>query len=117
MKKFFRILRTAFLALRRNVMRSALTTLGIIIGIAAVIAMVEIGQGSKRAVAESIQSLGANTLLVFPGQAASGGVSYGSGSSPTLTPGDTEAIRHDVDSAIGVAPVVRTRTQLVYQNK
>jgi ABC-type antimicrobial peptide transport system permease subunit len=107
----------ALLALRRNVMRSALTTLGIVIGIAAVIAMVEIGQGSKRAVAESIQSLGANSLLVFPGQAASGGVSYGSGSSPTLTPGDTEAIRHDVDSAVGVAPVVRTRTQLVFQNK
>jgi ABC-type antimicrobial peptide transport system permease subunit len=107
----------ALLALRRNVMRSGLTTLGIIIGIAAVIAMVEIGQGSKRAVAESIQSLGANSLLIFPGQAASGGVSYGSGSSPTLTPGDADAIRHDVDSAVGVAPVVRTRSQLVYQNK
>jgi ABC-type antimicrobial peptide transport system permease subunit len=107
----------ALLALRRNVMRSALTTLGIVIGIAAVIAMVEIGQGSKRAVAESIQSLGANMLLVLPGQAASGGVSYGSGSLPTLTPEDAEAIRRDVDSATGVAPLVRTRTQLVYGNK
>src|SRR5262249_60384554 len=63
----------AFRALRRNVLRSALTTLGIVIGVGAVIAMVEIGQGSKRAVAESIQSLGANNLLVMPGQAASGG--------------------------------------------
>src|SRR5205807_1874525 len=95
----------------------ALTTLGIIIGIAAVIAMVEIGQGSKRAVAESIQSLGANTLLVFPGQATSGGVSYGGGSSPTLTPADTDAIRKDLPAAAGVALVVRTRTQLIYQNK
>src|SRR5438309_3762770 len=97
--------RLALLALRRNVLRSALTTLGIIIGIAAVIAMVEIGQGSKRAVAESIQSLGANTLLVFPGQATSGGVSYGGGSSPTLTPADTDAIRKDLPAAAGVALV------------
>jgi len=100
-------------ALRRNVLRSALTTLGIVIWVAAVIAMVEIGQGSKRAVAESIQSLGANNLLVMPGQAASGGVSFGGGSSPTLTPGDAEAIAKEVPSAVAVAPVVRTRTQLV----
>jgi ABC-type antimicrobial peptide transport system permease subunit len=107
----------AALALKRNIMRSALTTLGIIIGIAAVIAMVEIGQGSKKAVAESIQSLGANTLLVLPGQASSGGVSFGGGSSPTLTPGDAEAIQKDLPAAAAVALIVRTRTQLIYQNK
>jgi ABC-type antimicrobial peptide transport system permease subunit len=109
--------RVAFLALRRNVLRSALTTLGIIIGVGAVIAMVEIGQGSKRAVAESIQSLGANNLLIMPGQASSGGVSFGGGSSPTLTPGDAEAIAAEVPAAVAVAPVVRTRTQVVYGNK
>src|SRR5206468_6216953 len=92
--------RVAFLALRRNVLRSLLTTLGIVIGVGAVIAMVEIGQGSKSAVAESIQSLGANTLLVMPGQAASGGVSFGGGTSPTLTPGDAEAIAREVPSAV-----------------
>lgn len=110
-------LRVAILALRRNVLRSLLTTLGIVIGVGAVIAMVEIGQGSKRAVAESIQSLGANTLLVLPGQAASGGVSFGGGSSPTLTPGDAEAISREVPDVIAVAPVVRARTQIVYGNK
>src|SRR5439155_14711338 len=93
-------LRLAFLALRWNVLRSALTTLGIVIGVGAVIAMVEIGQGSKKAVAESIQSLGANNLLVMPGQAASGGVSFGGGSSPTLTPGDADAIVREVPAAV-----------------
>ncbi len=109
--------RVAFLALRRNVLRSLLTTLGIVIGVGAVIAMVEIGQGSKSAVAESIQSLGANTLLVLPGQAASGGVSFGGGSNPTLTPGDADAISREVPGVIAVAPVVRARTQIVYGNK
>ncbi len=110
-------LRVALLALRRNVLRSALTTLGIVIGVGAVIAMVEIGQGSKRAVAESIQSLGANNLLVMPGQAASGGVSFGGGSAPSLTPGDAEAIAKEVPSAVAVSPIVRARTQIVYGNK
>ena len=58
--KLLRTLRVAIRALRRNVMRSALTTLGIVIGVAAVIAMVEIGEGSKKAVAQTIQSMGAN---------------------------------------------------------
>src|SRR5947208_9593199 len=104
-------------ALRRNILRSALTTLGIVIGVGAVIAMVEIGQGSKRAVADSIQSLGANNLLLMPGQATSGGVSFGGGSSPTLTPGDAEAIAREVPSAVSVAPVVRARTQIVAGNR
>src|SRR3954447_26391149 len=110
-------IRVAFLALRRNILRSALTTLGIVIGVGAVIAMVEIGQGSKRAVAESIQSLGANNLLIMPGQAASGGGSFGGGSSPTLTPGDAEAIVREVPAAVAVAPVVRARTQVVAGNR
>ena len=107
----------AFHALRRNVLRSSLTTLGIVIGVGAVIAMVEIGQGSKRAVAESIQSLGANNLLIMPGQAASGGVSFGGGSAPTLTPDDAEALAREVPAAAAVAPVVRARTQVVAGNK
>jgi ABC-type antimicrobial peptide transport system permease subunit len=79
--------------------------------------MVEIGQGSKKAVAESIQSLGANNLLVMPGQAASGGVSFGGGSTPCLTPGDADAIAANVPAAEAVAPVVRARTQLVAGGK
>src|SRR6516164_7460067 len=117
MHKFYRVLRTAFRALRRNVMRSALTTLGIIIGVSAVIAMTEIGQGSSAAVQKTIQSMGANNLLVQPGTASSGGVSFGSGSVVTLTPQDAEAIARDCPAVDGVAPVVRARTQVVYGNR
>src|SRR5438874_9236393 len=95
MISLFRTMRTALRALRRNVMRSALTCLGIIIGVAAVIAMEEIGQGSSTAVQKTIKSMGANNLLVMPGTASSGGVSFGSGSVITLTPDDADAIAHD----------------------
>jgi ABC-type antimicrobial peptide transport system permease subunit len=107
----------SFHALQRNVMRSALTTLGIIIGIAAVIAMMEIGQGSATAIKKTIASMGANTLMVVPGTAASGGVSFGAGSVLTLTPQDAEAIRLTCPAVVTVAPVVRTRCQVVYGNK
>ena len=80
MKKFTRTLRMALRALRRNEMRSALTTLGIIIGVAAVIAMTEIGQGTSSLVKRTIESMGANNLLIMPGTASSGGVSFGAGS-------------------------------------
>jgi ABC-type antimicrobial peptide transport system permease subunit len=115
--RFYRILRMAAHALRRNVMRSALTTLGIIIGVGAVIAMMEIGQGSSTAIRNTIASMGANNLLVMPGAAASGGVSYGSGSITTLTPHDAESINKDCPDVRGVAPVVRARTQVVYGNR
>ena len=74
------VFQTALPALRRNVMRSALTCVGIIIGIAAVIAMMEIGNGSSALNQRTIASLGANNLLIQPGAAASGGVSFGAGS-------------------------------------
>jgi ABC-type antimicrobial peptide transport system permease subunit len=117
MKKFKRTVRTAFRALRRNVMRSALTTLGIIIGVGAVIAMTEIGQGSSAAVQKTIQSMGANNLLVMPGTASSGGVSFGSGSVITLTPQDADAIARECPAVNSVATVVRARTQATYANK
>jgi ABC-type antimicrobial peptide transport system permease subunit len=109
----------ALKALSRNDMRSALTTLGIIIGVGAVIAMVEIGQGASVAVQQTILSMGANNLLIQPGTASSGGVSFGSGSVVTLTPEDAVALT-DADrspSIVGVAPIVRARTQIVYNNK
>jgi ABC-type antimicrobial peptide transport system permease subunit len=117
MYKFRRILRTALNALRRNIMRSALTTLGIIIGVSAVIAMTEIGQGSSVAVQKTIASMGANNLLIMPGTAASGGVTFGSGSVITLTPQDAEAIVRECRSVNSVATVVRTRTQATFANK
>jgi ABC-type antimicrobial peptide transport system permease subunit len=117
MKKFYRIVRTAFRALRRNIMRSALTTLGIVIGVSAVIAMTEIGQGSSTAVQKTIASMGANNLLVMPGTAASGGVTFGSGSVVTLTPQDSEAIARECPAVNSVSTVVRTRTQATFANK
>jgi ABC-type antimicrobial peptide transport system permease subunit len=117
MRKIYRTLRMAVLALRRNVMRSVLTTLGIIIGVGAVITMMEIGKGSSTAVKQTIASMGANNLLVMPGTASSGGVSFGSGSIITLTPQDAEAILRECPAVDGVAPVVRARTQVVYGNR
>ncbi len=115
--KAYRTLRTALRALRRNPLRALLTALGIIIGIAAVIAMMEIGAGASAAIQKSIASMGASTLLVLPGTAASGGVTFGFGSAPTLTPEDCEAIARDCPAVRDAAPVVRTRTQVVYGNR
>jgi macrolide transport system ATP-binding/permease protein len=112
-----RMLRTALHGLRRNIMRAALTTLGIIIGVGAVIAMMEIGRGSATAIQTTIASMGANNLMVFPGTASSGGVSFGSGSVMTLTPQDAEAIAAEASAVRGTAPVVRARTQVVYGNR
>ena len=111
------VLRIALSALRRNLLRALLTALGIIIGIAAVISMIEIGEGSASAIKKTMASMGANTLLIFPGTAASGGVSFGAGSVTTLTVEDAEAIAREVPTALHVAPVVRARTQVVYGNK
>src|SRR5262245_23969613 len=106
MRKIHRTLRMAVHALRRNVMRSVLTTLGIVIGVAAVIAMMEIGKGSSSAVKQTMASMGANNLLIMPGTASSGGVSFGSGSIITLTPQDADAIFRECRPAVsGVAPV------------
>jgi ABC-type antimicrobial peptide transport system permease subunit len=115
----YRTLRTAIHALGRNIMRSTLTTLGIIIGVSAVIAMMEIGKGSKSAVEKTIASMGANNILVMPGTASSGGVSFGSGSVITLTPQDADALSspRDCPAIECVAPIVRARCQVVYGNK
>src|ERR1700675_1582565 len=110
MKYLIRTFKMALHALRRNVLRSALTTLGIVIGVAAVIAMTEIGQGSNSAVQKTIASMGANNLVVMPGSASSGGVSLGSGSVITLTPQDADAIARDCPAVNCVATVVRTRS-------
>jgi len=109
--------RTALNGLRRNVMRAALTTLGIIIGVAAVIAMMEIGRGSATAIQQTIASMGANVLAVMPGTASSGGVSFGAGSVMTLTPQDAEAILAECPAVRGAVPIVRARTQVIYGNR
>ena len=115
--KIYRTARTAFTALRRNPMRALLTTLGIVIGVGAVIAMMEIGAGSSAAIQKTIASMGANVLLILPGTAASGGVSFGAGTVTTLTPEDGEAILRDSPAVRSIAPIVRARTQVVYGNR
>jgi ABC-type antimicrobial peptide transport system permease subunit len=115
--KSHRTVRIALKALRRNPMRALLTTLGIVIGVAAVIAMMEIGAGSSAAVQKSISSMGANVVLVMPGQATSSGISFGMGSVMTLTPGDAEAVLRECPAVRNAAPGVRVRTQLVYGNR
>ena len=115
--RFRAMLRTAVHGLNRNIMRAALTALGIIIGVAAVIAMMEIGQGSSSAIQRTIASMGANNLLVMPGTATSGGVSFGAGSVMTLTPQDADAIAAECPAVLAAAPVVRARTQVIYGNR
>lgn len=115
--KVRRTVQTALEALRRNMMRAMLTALGIIIGIAAVIVMMELGQGSKAAIQNTIASMGANTILIMPGTAASGGVSFGAGSIMTLTVEDGNAIASYSSASKHVAPVVRARSQVVYKDK
>jgi macrolide transport system ATP-binding/permease protein len=112
-----KMFRTALNGLRRNVLRAALTTLGIIIGVAAVIAMMELGRGSSNAIQRTIASMGANNLLISPGTASSGGVSFGAGSVMTLTPEDSEAISSDCPAVRAATPIVRARTQVIYGNR
>jgi macrolide transport system ATP-binding/permease protein len=109
--------RTALNGLRRNVLRAALATLGIIIGVAAVIAMMEIGRGSSTAIQQTISSMGANILLIRAGTASSGGVSFGAGTMMTLTPQDCEAMIEECPAVRAAAPVVRARTQVIYGNR
>src|SRR5882672_9399512 len=120
--RFFITLRMALRALRRNTMRSILTALGIIIGVAAVIAMVSIGNGAKAQVQAAIASLGDNLVLVLPGnQGQGGGVRSGFGGATTLTPADADAIVASFERAaagadnsiIAVSPYVEGRGQLL----
>jgi ABC-type lipoprotein export system ATPase subunit/ABC-type antimicrobial peptide transport system permease subunit len=112
-----RTITSALVALRRNVFRSALTALGIIIGIAAVIAVVEIGKGTSAAIKQSMAAMGANLLQIMPGTASSGGVTFGGGSGMTLTPQDADAISRECPAVTAVAPVNRARCQIVYGNR
>ena len=112
------IIRVAFRALQRNKMRAALTMLGIIIGVSAVVAMVSIGQGAQAAVAAQIDSIGTNLLFVSAGAQNVGGVRSGTGDTGTntLTVEDLEAIKREVPSVSMVTPTVNARGQLVAGN-
>jgi putative ABC transport system permease protein len=107
-------LRTALRALRRNKLRSALTMLGVVIGVAAVIAMVSIGQGADAAVQQQIRSLGTNLLMVIPGATTSAGVRSGWGGVSTLTKGDAQAIATECPTAADVTYMKRQVVQVIY---
>ena len=104
----------AFRSLARNKLRTFLTMLGIIIGVAAVITMMSVGQGAKTAVASSIASLGTNVINVFPGAQGSGGVRMEAGTSSRFTEEDVEAIRHDAEAVRYITPTARTGAQIKY---
>src|ERR1041384_8273710 len=106
--RIFAILKIAGRALKRNKLRTFLTMLGIIIGVAAVIAMVSIGNGAKAMVEAQIASLGQNVILVFSGSVTRGGVHTGWGSAGTLTIEDANAIQREVPGIQTVSPEVRT---------
>ncbi len=103
-------------ALRVNALRSSLTMLGIIIGVGAVIAMVAVGAGAQARVAEQIQSLGSNLIVVLSGSVTSGGVRLGHGTQLTITEDDAWAIAREVPGAQAVAPSMRGTGQVVYGN-
>ncbi|MEX1062693.1 MAG: ABC transporter permease [Balneolaceae bacterium] len=107
----------AFKALRRNAMRTLLTALGIIIGVAAVITMVGLGQGASSEVKEQVNRLGQNVVLVFPGERSLGGVSIGGGSANTLTAADSRALQEEIPEVIAASPEVRSQRVIVYGNQ
>ncbi len=107
------ILKVSYRSLGRNKLRSFLTMLGIIIGVAAVIAMLAIGQGARYVVESQIASLGTNVLIVFPGASTSGGFNFGAGSSIRLTEVDANAIREQCAAVAYMSPSTRTGAQVV----
>lgn len=101
-------------SLMANKMRSALTMLGIIIGVGAVITMLAVGTGAGQRIGEQIASIGSNQLIVLPGATSAGGVRMGAGTQPTLSTGDADAIQRECPSVLYVAPVLGGVAQVVY---
>lgn len=107
-------IKISFRALMVNKVRSALTMLGIIIGVSAVIAMLAVGTGASRKIAEQISSMGSNLLMVLPGATTSGGARMGAGTQPTLSMGDAEAIVKECPAVSEAAPVINGVAQVIY---
>jgi len=112
--KLGNLFKVAMSALKRNKLRSFLTMLGIIIGVASVITMLAIGQGSKKSIEDQISSMGSNMLFVMPGTMRMGGVQQGTSSSQRLTVSDMNAIKTECSAVIAVSPEVRSSGQAVY---
>ena len=112
------IFKVAILAILRNKTRALLTCLGIIVGIAAVIAVLAIGKGASTMMLNEISSMGNNLMMVFPDRNRQGAVRTGMGSGQTMTAGDAEAIRKELGYLVKyVSPAVNVNSQLIRQNK
>ena len=110
-------MKVAYRSLRANKMRSVLTMLGMIIGVAAVIAMVAVGQGANERIAAQIASIGSNLLLILPGSTTSGGLRTGFGGVPTLTMADAKAIGKELSAVRYQSPSIRSTAPVVYGNQ
>jgi putative ABC transport system permease protein len=114
---YFNLLRIAKNALMRNKFRAFLTMLGIIIGVASVIAMLGIGQGSKKSIQDQVASMGSNMVFIMPGSQQRGGVMMGNSSSQSLKLADLDAIKQQCVNVSAVSPEVRTSGQVVFGNE
>ena len=117
MTKTGNILKVAFRALGRNKLRSLLTALGIIIGVACVVATIGIGEGARTQSENQLKSLGTNFLMIYPGTMTSSGARSGFGSNSKLSEGDVDAIREEVSSVVYVSATIRTVAQVIYGNQ
>jgi len=115
--EFFSTIRVALRALRRNKLRSLLTVLGVVIGVCAVITLVNLGGGAQISIEEAISGLGTNLIVIFPGSVTKGGMRTGYGSVTTLTVEDAHAIQEECFAVQMVTPIVSTAAQVVYQNQ
>ena len=110
-------LRISLRALWVNKMRSSLTMLGIIIGVASVITMLAVGNAASQKLSEQIANVGTNLLMIFPGSSTQGGVRMGMGSQSSLTWADAQAIEKEIDGVVAVAPMINKGAQVVYGNQ
>ena len=117
MRNIWPAVRIALRALRVNKLRAALTMLGIIIGVGAVIATVAIGSGAEQRISDQIKSIGSNMMIVMPGSTTSGGLRLGFGSTLTLTEDDARAMAAEVPMVQAVAPSMRGTSQVVFGNQ
>ena len=117
MTKTGNILKVAFRALSRNKLRSLLTALGIIIGVACVVATIGIGEGARLQAENQLKSLGTNFLMIFPGTTTSSGAKAGWGSSSRLSGDDVEALKREVETVAYVSATIRTVAQVIYGNQ
>ncbi len=114
---FFDLLKETFWSLAANKVRSGLTILGIVIGIASVIALVAIGQGAQNSIAKNIEAIGSNLILISPGSQRVDGINQGGGSAQSLTIEDADAIKKEVSDIKAVAPSITKRYQITAKGK